>query len=142
MKNTIEIPVEFGHTDPAAIVYYPNFFKWFDAGTWRLLMKVGLTLDVMRKEYASAGLLPAGAQARFYVPIRFGDTISLTSFVSAWNRRTVDIAHQIFVDEKLCADGSEIRVLGQPSSEDPQRFQAAEIPEELKRRLPAYRKSA
>ena len=142
MKNSIEIPVEFGHTDPAAIVYYPNFFKWFDAGTWHLLMKAGFTLENMVATYGSPGLLPAGAQSRFYSPVRFGDTVSLTTFVKAWNRKTVEIAHQIYVDGKLCAEGSEIRVLGQRVPDDPERFRAAEIPDELKRKLPAYSESA
>ena len=39
MKSTFVVPVEFGDTDPATIVFYPHFFRWFDAGAWRLFAK-------------------------------------------------------------------------------------------------------
>ena len=41
MKNEIEISVEWGDTDQAAIMFYPNFSKWFDIGTRHLLDAAG-----------------------------------------------------------------------------------------------------
>jgi len=38
MRSSIyRLSVEFGDCDPANIVFYPNFYRWFDAATHHLL---------------------------------------------------------------------------------------------------------
>ena len=36
------VHVEFGDCDPAQIVYFPNFFRWFDAATFHFFRECGL----------------------------------------------------------------------------------------------------
>ena len=43
MKFKIEISVEWGDVDQAAIVFYPNYFKWFGIGSPHLLEAAGLS---------------------------------------------------------------------------------------------------
>jgi len=56
MKSEFTVPVEFGDTDPAQIVFYPHFLRWFDASAWRLFAKAGLSLDVLQNEFGLIGL--------------------------------------------------------------------------------------
>ena len=74
MKNQIEISVEWGDIDQAAIVFYPNYFKWFDIGTRHLLDAAGVSYSTLQSELGLVGLPLVEASSRFLSPIRFGDT--------------------------------------------------------------------
>lgn len=111
MKNEIEIPVEWGDTDQAAIVFYPNYFRWFDIGTRHLLDAAGVPYGILKNEQGLLGLPLVEAGSRFLSPIRFGDTIRLTSYVASWKSKTVRIDHVVNVAGRRCAEGHEIRVV-------------------------------
>ena len=135
MKNEIEIPVEWGDSDPAAIVYYPNYFKWFDIGTRHLLDAAGVPYETITTELGLLGLPLVEANARFMRPIRFGDTVRLTSFVSSWQRMTVQIGHRAEVNGELCAEGMETRITARAPT--PGAIEAVAPPERLRQALPA-----
>jgi len=135
MKNEIEIPVEWGDSDPAAIVYYPNYFKWFDIGTRHLLDAAGVPYETITTEFGLLGLPLVEANARFMRPIRFGDTVRLTSFVSSWQRMTVKIGHRAEVNGELCSEGMEIRIAARAPT--PGAVEAVTPPERLRQALPA-----
>ena len=52
--NRYEITVHWGDCDPGDIVFYPNFFNWFDNSTTELFASVGLELPQM---FADCGIL-------------------------------------------------------------------------------------
>ena len=111
MKNEIEIPVEWGDTDQAAIVFYPNYFRWFDIGTRHLLDAAGVPYGILKSELGLLGLPLVEAGSRFLSPVRFGDTVKLASYVASWRKKTVRIDHLVSVDGRRCAEGHEIRVV-------------------------------
>ena len=137
MKSTFVVPVEFGDTDPATIVFYPHFFRWFDASAWRLFTKAGLTLDVLQNEFGLLGLPIAEAKSKFIKPARVGDTLEITSYVSKWKRKSFDMVHEVRIDGDLCAQGMETRVCARYREAGSSEFVAAPIPGEIRRRLPA-----
>ena len=137
MKSTFVVPVEFGDTDPATIVFYPHFFRWFDASAWRLFAKAGLTLDVLQNEFGLIGLPIAEAKSKFIKPARLGDTLAITSYVTEWKRKTFDMVHEVRIEGDLCAEGMESRVCARYREDGSSKFLAAPIPEEIRRRLSA-----
>ena len=137
MKNEIEIPIEWGDTDPASIVFYPNYFKWFDIGTRHLLDAAGLPYQALMTELDLLGLPLVEANGKFLSPVRFGDTIRLTSFVSSWQRMTVKIGHRAEVNGKVCAEGLETRVVAKLPTEAGS-IEAVEPPERLLEALPVH----
>ena len=136
MKNEIDIPVEWGDTDPAAIVFYPNYFKWFDIGTRHLLDAAGLSYQTLTTELGILGLPLVEANGKFFSPIRFGDTVQLTSFVTSWQRMTVKIGHRVEVNGKCCGEGLETRVVAKEPT--PGTIEAVAPPEKLRQALPVY----
>jgi hypothetical protein len=73
-RNVRTIRVEFGNCDPGQIVYYPNFFMWFDQGTQHLFESVGIHWrDLPRRWGYHAPLVDA--QARFLKTVTWGDEI-------------------------------------------------------------------
>ena len=110
MKSKLVVAVEFGDTDPAAIAFYPNFFRWFDASAWRLFAKAGLTFDVFREEFGLIGAPIVEARSKFIKPLRFEDSIEITSYVASWKRKTFKLVHEVRKEGEVCAEGLEIRV--------------------------------
>src|SRR5471030_2956208 len=45
LSSRHEITVEWGDCDPAGIVYYPSYFRWFDQATYRLFLEAGMRRD-------------------------------------------------------------------------------------------------
>jgi 4-hydroxybenzoyl-CoA thioesterase len=135
MKSTITVQVEFGDTDPAAVVFYPNFFRWFDAAAWRLFINAGLSLDALKSEFGIIGHPIVDAKSKFIKPVFFGDTIEIFSSVKEWKPRTFEVSHEVRKDGELCAEGMEVRCLVAPTNDDPRHFRAVEIPDEIRRRV-------
>lgn len=135
MKSILTVTVEFGDTDPASAVFYPNFFRWFDASTWRMFINAGLTLDAMKSEFGIFGHPIVDARSKFIKPVLFGDTIEIVSSVTEWKRKTFEVRHEVLKDGELCAEGSEIRCLVTQEDDDPRHFHAIPIPDEIIRRV-------
>jgi 4-hydroxybenzoyl-CoA thioesterase len=135
MKSTFVVPVEFGDTDPATIVFYPHFFRWFDASAWRLFAKAGLTLDVLQNEFGLIGLPIAEARSKFIKPARLGDTLEITSYATNWKRKSFEVVHEVLNGGELCAEGIETRVCARYREDDAHEFLAISIPEEIRKRL-------
>jgi len=136
MKSELQFRVEWSETDPAAITFYPNYFKWFDWGTWNLLAVAGLTHEVLKNEYQLIGCPVVEATSRFRSPARFWDRVRLTSLVQSWNRKTFCVAHFVRVGERLCAEGLETRIWARESTERPGELEAIVVPESIKAKLP------
>lgn len=135
IKNTIQIPVEWGHCDPARIVFYPNYFFWFDQATRHLFGSVGLGYEVMLDTYKTVGLPLVDAQAEFLSPTRFGDEIEITSHVSEWRRKTLVVSHEVINAGQTAVRGTEIRVWAETDPDDSSKLRSLEIPAEFRARF-------
>jgi len=132
--SVLPVHVEFGHCDPAGIVWYPNFYEWFDAASHRLAERAGVGLHALRAQgYVGLPLMQTGAS--YHRPVRFGDDVAVQSTVTGFERRSFRVEHRILRGAELMLEGFEVRFLGQPHPDDPQRLRAAEIPEDFRRRF-------
>jgi 4-hydroxybenzoyl-CoA thioesterase len=135
VSNRISIEIEWGHCDPAGIVFNPRFFEFFDTGTWILLQNA---LDVSREKLSARfginiPLVEAGAN--FIAPLKFGDSAELVSTLIAVRRSSFDVQHQIYKGGKVAVDGLETRVWAGAHPDDPARMRAVPIPDEVLTRL-------
>src|SRR5438552_17030422 len=65
------VTVHWGDTDPAKIVFYPNYFEWFDQSTRLYFDSVGLDWDSLVRKYGIVGLPIVEAKARFFAHCKF-----------------------------------------------------------------------
>jgi 4-hydroxybenzoyl-CoA thioesterase len=135
MKSILPVSVEFGDTDPAATVFYPNFFRWFDASTWKMFFNAGLTLDILKCEFGVIGHPVVEARSKFIKPLYFGDAIEIVSSVTSWKRKTFEVTHEVRKNGEMHAEGMEVRCLVSPLNDDPKRIYAIQIPEEIECRV-------
>ena len=97
--NTTRVEIQFGDCDPAGIVYYPNYFRFFDNAT--------------------AGLLSASSPrttqtrfsgARFTRPSSFGDVVEINSEITELGRSSFAVKHSLYKDGELAIEAHEKRV--------------------------------
>ncbi len=127
--------MDWGHCDPAGIVFYPNYFRWFDECTSALFESAGLPLPKLYREHGLKGFPLLDARASFAASASFGDDLDAESSVVEWNAKTLKIHHRFLRGATLAVEGWELRICVVPHPEDAARIKSAPIPEEVKRRL-------
>ena len=136
MKSfSTRVTVEWEDCDPAGIVYYPKFYSFFDRGSWNIFHAVGLSHEVMQRDFGAIGIPVVETQASFRYPCRFKDELIVESTIAEVTHRSFVISHTIYNGGILAVEGREIRVWGCPNPEDPKRLKAAAIPEEVSTRF-------
>ena len=127
-----QFTIEWGHCDPAGIVFNSRFFEFFDWGTWILFeAALGVKPPDLAKTFGIIGIPLVDAGAKFIAPARFGDVVELTSQVSEFRRSSFDVAHRLTVRGALTVEGTETRVWAARDPADPARIRSQPIPPEV-----------
>jgi 4-hydroxybenzoyl-CoA thioesterase len=134
--NRRQFMIEWGHCDPAGIVFNSRFFEFFDWGTWTLFeAALGVKPHELGPTYGIMGIPLVDAGARFLAPARFGDVVELTSRVSEFRRSSFDVEHQLLVHGALAVEGKETRVWAARDAVDPSKIKSQPIPPEVTARF-------
>jgi 4-hydroxybenzoyl-CoA thioesterase len=133
--NRIGIRVEFGDCDPARIVFYANYFRWFDNCTSALFRAAGLPLKELFQSYGVIGIPIVEARGRYILPSSFGDELDAESCVTEWKNSSFVIQHKIFRDEALTMEGWETRVWAGAHPTEAHRMKGLPLPQDVIQRL-------
>lgn len=110
-RNRIEIRANWGDCDSAGIIFYPNYFRWFDECTQALLRSVGLDQRSLRDEFGIVGTAAVDASARFTAPVSYDDVLQATSFVERWGTSSFTVYHRFDREAGVMAvEGREVRI--------------------------------
>jgi 4-hydroxybenzoyl-CoA thioesterase len=132
LTNRLQVTVEWGHCDPAGIVYFPNYFSYFDSGANALFLHaLGLNKYQMLKKYDLVGIPLVDVGARFIVPSVFGDVVMVESTIVEIKRSSFRMQHRLLRGETLAVEGHETRVWAARDAADPARLKGKPIPEEV-----------
>jgi 4-hydroxybenzoyl-CoA thioesterase len=126
-----DILIEWGHCDPAGIVFNPRFFEWFDFCTAGLFALVGLPKPQMLKRYGIVGIPLVETRARFISPSKFGDTVTVESRITGFKRSSFEVEHRLINGGVLAVEGNETRVWVGRDPQDPARIKSQAIPQEV-----------
>src|SRR5579871_302408 len=88
-----EVTVEWGDCDPAGIVYYPSYFKWFDQATYRLFLAAGLKRDDVSSGQWKEGTPLVAAECAFKRASQHGERLVMESHVERFGRSSFTIRH-------------------------------------------------
>ena len=103
--------VQWGDCDPAGIIFYPTYFRWFDSATWAFFASVGHTAKRMRAEGRSMPLVVAECQ--FENPAEQADRCEVISQIVRFGGKSFVVAHEVVrLDGTRLARGAETRVWG------------------------------
>ena len=129
--------VEWGDCDPADIVFYPQYLKWFDACTSALFEHAGLPLPALFRAQGMIGIPIVDLKVRFLLPSRFGDELTSQSAVLEWRKSSFVIQHQFFKTDALAVEGEETHVWTARDPDDPRRMKSRPIPPDIIERFRA-----
>jgi 4-hydroxybenzoyl-CoA thioesterase len=126
------LTIEWGQCDPAGIVFNSRFFEIFDTSTWHMFAAaLGVKPHDLAQTFAIVGIPLVDASANFLRPVRFGDTVAMTSRVSEFRRSSFDVEHRLSVNGELAVEGAETRVWASRSKDDPEKIAGTAIPPDV-----------
>ncbi len=105
------IDISFGDCDPARIVFYPNFFYWFDTTYHWFLESRGIDHTTMCEKLGTIGTGAIDVGATFKSAVRAGDRLRIVLEVEAWSEKTFRLGYKGYRDDELIVEGYEVRGL-------------------------------
>src|ERR1700690_2066430 len=115
------VRVRYAETDQMGVVYYGNYFTWFEVGRVELCRQLGFEYKKMEEDDGSF-IVVASASCRYRRSARFDDLLTIRTRVIDSHRRTVKFSYEILNQStnELLATGETIHVvcdrLGRPKS--------------------------
>lgn len=109
--RTTQVEIQFGDCDPAGIVYYPNYFRFFDNATAALL-SAAFTMHKRNwlEHYGIAGIPMVDTGARFLRPCSFGDVVDIRSEITELGRSSFSLRHTLSRGGEAAVEAHEKRV--------------------------------
>ncbi len=115
------VRVRYAETDQMGVVYYGNYFTWFEIGRVELCRQLGFEYKRMESEDDSF-IVVADAHCRYKRPARFDDLLVIRTKLGESQRRTVRFDYEIMnqISGELIATGDTLHVIcdrtGKPKS--------------------------
>lgn len=127
----MEYCVQFGETDRAGIVYYPNYYKWFDMATHAFFKSIHMpTKELEATDQMIIPLLEA--HCNFERPLTDDDELLIVTTVAEVNNKTFKLTHEIFCNGIRTSHGYELRGWVKKEGE---RISAVPIPDSIRNLL-------
>jgi acyl-CoA thioester hydrolase len=114
---TSKIRVRYAETDQMGVVYYANYFVWFEIGRVEVLRSVGLSYDQMERDHKL--ILPVvDASCRYKSPAKYDDEILIETRPALLRGSVLKFAYRIYrnagqdgEERKLLAEGETVHVV-------------------------------
>lgn len=103
----VRAKVQWGETDAAGIVFYPNYFHWFDNAAHAFFRALGLPLADLMKQGIFTPILSAGSD--FKAPLKYDDDITITSAITEVRNKSFRIEHTVRCGDVITGAGWEWR---------------------------------
>jgi 4-hydroxybenzoyl-CoA thioesterase len=130
------VEIQFGDCDPAGIVYYPNYFRFFDNATAGLLSAAfAMHKRNWLEHYGIAGIPMVDTGARFITPSSFGDVVEIRSEISELGRSSFSVKHTLLREGETAIEAHEKRVWVVRGEDGG--IRAAPLPDEVRQLLSA-----
>ncbi len=133
MPFCFDVTVAWGDCDEAGIVFYPNYFYWFDSAFQALLRARGLNQRELRTRFGALGTPIVETGAQFLSPVTYEDVLRIETGVASWGTRSFRVAYRALRGDAPVAEGFEARVWAVPGEAG--RLRAAEIPDAFREAL-------
>ena len=125
--------VAFVDCDPAQIVHFSNYFRWFDTASREFFTACGVPgwRDTER-ESGIIGTPLVDAQASFRSPATYGEDIEIESWVEGWGGKSFTMRHVARRGDTVLAEAREVRVFAVRESVDPPVIRAVAVPADIR----------
>jgi len=106
-----DLRVRYEETDKFGVVYYANYFVYFEVGRAEYMRQQGIPYDQMEKK--GYFLLVAEANCRYKAPLRYDEEVTVRTWVRKLTGKAVVFAYQLFKkgEDKLAAEGETFHIV-------------------------------
>ena len=129
MQKT-EHRVIYGDTDAGQVVYYANYFRWFESGRRELFR----SLKIDYKSVEKRGIITPVVEAHcnYFHPARYDDVVVIETKISQVREKSVKFEYRILrkKDKKLLACGYTVNVFV-----DMSRMKSMKIPQDVRKKI-------
>ena len=136
MPKTVVYPVrvEFGHCDPARIVWFPNFFRWIDHASRHFFIECGVPpWTETEKTLGVIGTPIVDTQARFVKTATYGDQLEFHVSIPEWRGKSFVQRYRCLRGEDVIMECDEVRIFAGRREDNPEQIRALAIPQEIRR---------
>ncbi len=128
-RHIHRLRIAFVDCDPAQIVYFSNYFRWFDTASREFFTACGVpSWRDTERESGIIGTPLVDAQASFRSPATYGEDIEIESWVERWGGKSFTMRHIARRGDTVLAEGREVRVFAVRESVDPPKIRAVAVP--------------
>lgn len=103
-----EIRVRYQETDNMGVVYYGNYFTWFEVARTEYFRSLGLVYRDL--ETKGCYLMVAGASCRYKSPAKYDDIVTIKSSIPEIKNSSLKFEYKLFVGGRLVATGDSVHV--------------------------------
>ena len=136
MPKTVVYPVrvEFGHCDPARIVWFPNFFRWIDHASRHFFVECGVPpWHETEKTLGVIGTPIVDTHARFVKTASYGDELAIEVSIPEWRGKSFVQRYRCMRGADVIMECDEVRIFAGRREGEPEAIRALPIPEEIRR---------
>lgn len=124
--------VYFGDCDPVGIVFFANFFRWFDASSRFYFDRCGVPpWRELEKQQGIVGTPIVETTSRFLKPASYGDELEVHTSIVAWGQKVFVHRHELIRQGVRIASAREKRVFARRDTETGG-IRAIPVPEEIR----------
>lgn len=128
------VSIDFGDCDPAGIVFFPNFFRWFDASSRQFFAACGV--PPWRELTTATGIIGTplvSTAADFMLPATYGEKVEVHTSIDEWKNKSFVMRHVIRRGEDTLCESREVRIFAIRHPDDPSRMKAIPAPDDIRR---------
>ena len=113
--STSVLRVRYAETDKMGVVYYANYFVWFEVGRADLLRSLGWTYREM--EHAGVGLPVIEAHCDYHRPARYDDEMEIRTRGRMLSPVRMEFSYEVVrrEDQTLTASGRTVHAALDPA---------------------------
>jgi 4-hydroxybenzoyl-CoA thioesterase len=125
--------VAFSDCDPAQIVFFANYLKWFDTAGREFFSACGIpSWRETERTHGIIGTPVLDVKARFLASATYGEDIEIETDIESWRNTSFVMRHIARRGETLLVECKEMRIFAMRDPADPLRIKPVPVPEDIK----------
>jgi len=128
--HKIEHRVIYGDTDAGGVVYYANYFRWFESGRRELFRSLKIDYNALEKKGIITPVVEA--HCNYFLPARYDDVVVVETRIAEIKDKSVKFENKVFRKKgrKLLAHGYTVNVFV-----DWKKMESIKMPDYIKKKL-------
>jgi len=128
--HKIEHSVIYGDTDAGQVVYYANYFRWFESGRREIMRSLKIDYIGLNKKNIITPVVEA--HCNYFHPARYDDVVVVETKIAGIKEKSIKFENRVFrkKDRKLLAEGYTINVFV-----DKKKMKSIKIPDGIRKKI-------